>query len=290
MKAKEALKWYRDNNNNNDIIFGNKNNNNTILIDTHFHLINPEQNEITDNEQSQIDVLNDAYLESGFQFNLTSIHHYTNDDWWVVPLTLMSEEEREMKAQTRIGGCDTLNVWFTNLNTLGWSYFASDCDEGQELDGVVVLHSSGMGGSQERFNEGDTLVHEVGHWMGLFHTFCGFLCSGENGGGEECGDMVADTPAVLNPNYECNKEMDSCPFDGQGLDLVENYMDYTDDACLDSFTPGQYERMQAEWNAHRDPTRSVEFKLFFKSAADTLKKNEKEKSLFLKLISKSGLF
>ena len=53
--------------------------------------------------------------------------------------------------------------------------------------------------------------------------------------------MVSDTPAVRSANYGCPTGVDSCKRD-EGLDMVENFMDYTDDACMDTFTPGQSAR------------------------------------------------
>ena len=79
--------------------------------------------------------------------------------------------------------------------------------------------------------------------MGLFHTFQGG-CSGP-------GDYIDDTPAVAGPNYGCPVGIDSCF--GGGADLVRNFMDYTDDSCMDSFTNGQMDDMQMLWSVYRSP-------------------------------------
>jgi hypothetical protein len=84
----------------------------------------------------------------------------------------------------------------------------------------------------------------VGHWMGLFHTFQGG-CSDPN------GDYVWDTPAVAEANYGCPVGIDSCP--GGGIDLVRNFMDYTDDSCMNSFTNGQFWSSQYCWSTWRAP-------------------------------------
>lgn len=84
--------------------------------------------------------------------------------------------------------------------------------------------------------------------MGLYHTFQGG-CPGK-------GDYVADTPAVADPNFGCPDEIDSCPSDGMGNDMTWNFMDYTDDACMNTFTTGQYNRMQRQWDSYRSGTRT----------------------------------
>jgi len=132
-------------------------------------------------------------------------------------------------------------------DTLGQADKPMYCDDQyqNETEGVLMSHTVGVGGSSGSYNLGATLVHEVGHWMGLEHTF-------ENGCGGD-GDFVDDTPEVAEANYgdECDEEVDSCPNDGLGDDLLDNYMDYLDDVCLSSFTAGQKERMVIQWNEYR---------------------------------------
>jgi hypothetical protein len=85
-------------------------------------------------------------------------------------------------------------------------------------------------------------VHEIGHWLGLFHTF--------ERGCSAPGDFVEDTPYEANETYDCPIGQDTCA--QPGSDPVENFMDYTDDACMHEFTAGQADRMDAEVATYRN--------------------------------------
>jgi hypothetical protein len=77
--------------------------------------------------------------------------------------------------------------------------------------------------------------------MGLYHTF--------QGGCSRAGDNVADTASERSPAYGCPIGADSCR--GGDVDPIHNFMDYSDDACMDHFTPGQDERMDSSYSAYR---------------------------------------
>ena len=106
---------------------------------------------------------------------------------------------------------------------------------GSNADRVVVLYSTfGRNAPLAPFDLGRTGTHEVGHYLGLDHTFAN--------GGSSPGDQVADTPAEASPAYGCPVGRDTCS--SAGVDPIFNYMDYTDDSCMDEFTSGQTTRMQ----------------------------------------------
>lgn len=184
---------------------------------------------------AQIAVLNAAYSGSGFSFYRASVDRTNNSKWFTA--TPGTRAEREMKATLAISPATTLNIYTTKpgQGLLGWATFPWDYPETDTRHGVVVHYGSLPGGGFAPYNLGDTGTHEVGHYLGLYHTFQGG-CTGN-------GDFVTDTPAEASAAYGCPGGRDSCA--GGGLDPIENFMDYTDDACMDRFTAGQRERMAA---------------------------------------------
>ena len=163
----------------------------------------------------------------------------------------MSDFQNTIKPQTQWDPTRYFNIWIADLegDLLGYAQFPSNSGlsglnnngGASNTDGVVVTYSSvgsvanpSFGGP---YNLGRTLTHEVGHWLGLRHIW------GDTG---TCGndDYCADTPDATNSNGGC-PTVDSCPSDGLGADMVENYMDYSNDACLNTFTADQKTRIQA---------------------------------------------
>ena len=205
--------------------------------------------------REQIKVLNRAYESRGFRFELapsTSSNpnpDYSDNAAW------FNDAELSYKAALKEGSGDDLNI-YTNSGAgfLGYAYYPSIVGTQYEvLDGVVLAYGTLPGANQPGisdipgyiYNLGDTGTHEVGHYLGLFHTFDGH-CSASN-------DGVADTPAEKSPDFDCTAGRDTCN-DGGGvvlLDPIHNFMDYSDDVCLNEFTGGQAERMNLQWVIYR---------------------------------------
>lgn len=130
-----------------------------------------------------------------------------------------------------------LNLWVCNLGggLLGYAQFPGGP---AATDGVVILYSSfGRGYSTlAPYNKGRTATHEVGHWLNLRHIW----------GDASCGnDLVSDTPTQQTSNYSCpGYPHITCSSTTSGDEFM-NYMDYTDDGCMNMFSLGQKSRMQA---------------------------------------------
>ncbi len=225
----------------------------TVTIPVVFHVIRKNTTVAGGNVPkawitNQIAVLNDSYsggtggADTGFQFGLQSITRTTNATWF----KLTSGKEKKMKAALKVGGPETLNIYSANLGNslLGWSYFAQDAAKDGVLDGVVIHFDTLPGGPWgAEYSQGDTATHEIGHWLNLYHTF--------QGGCQGNGDFIADTPAEASAAYECPTGRDSCT--APGTDPITNFMDYTFDSCMFTFTSDQAVRMQEAWTAYRAP-------------------------------------
>jgi len=229
----------------------------SVDIQTYFHVItatplSPAQQAARLRQiAAQVQVLNDAFSGTGaaagsintpFDFVLAGTDFRVDPAWST--MTPGSKEEKAAKSALHIGDAATLNIYVANIGDglLGWATFPQKAKGGQLFqDGVVILDESMPGGTAGTYNLGDTATHEVGHWLGLFHTFQGG-CTGP-------GDYVTDTPAEALPAFDCTAR-DSCPTVA-GIDPITNFMDYTEDFCMNRFSAGQVARMSNAWEAFR---------------------------------------
>ncbi|MFM2225174.1 MAG: hypothetical protein RJA07_1376 [Bacteroidota bacterium] len=142
------------------------------------------------------------------------------------------------------------NIWVVILNDpsiLGYSSLPGTSLALGGNDGTVINHLYfGLSGiANAPFNLGRTGTHETGHFFGLQHTF-EYGCNAE-------GDSIKDTPPVLSYNIGCSKGANSCHNDSPDeIDMVENYMDYSDDGCMTMFSQGQVAVFQSVLHNYRD--------------------------------------
>ena len=163
-----------------------------------------------------------------------------------------------LKPQTIWDPTRYFNVWTVNFggssaSLLGYAQFPSSSGlqglnangGAANTDGVVISYKAcgRVGNVASPYNKGRTLTHEIGHAFGLRHIW----------GDQSCGnDYCDDTPTSQTSNYGCPSNLNTC---GGAVDMVQNYMDYTDDACMNIFTNDQKTRMMAVFQ--NSPRRST---------------------------------
>ena len=161
------------------------------VVRTFFHVVSPSatagvtRGDVADATLlAQLRVLNATYAGAGFQFRLEAVTRVVSKAFSTAEVA--SASERAMKKALRRGGADALNIYITSPPALlGWSSFPESAREDREYDGVVIGFYTLPGSTIKPYNLGMTMAHEVGHWLGLLHTFEGQACSG-------LGDRVGD--------------------------------------------------------------------------------------------------
>jgi hypothetical protein len=219
------------------------------VIKVHFHVIttNTGVGDVSDASlDQQIAVLNAAYGGSGMSFVKQGYTRTKNTTWYNA--CDKATVERQIRKTLAVDPLHTFNVYTCGLGggLLGRATFPSYFAENSYMHGVVMHKGTVPGGSFAGYNGGDTLVHEAGHYLGLYHTFQGG--SSANPFCDPLGDEVADTPTEAEPQYTCEAR-DSC--EGGGTDPVTNYMDYGNDACMTGFTTDQRIRVQDQVSLYR---------------------------------------
>jgi hypothetical protein len=252
----------------------------TLVVQVVFHVIETTSGQGALSEEhirSQIDILNEDFqgivgtpgeggANSQIEFVLarfdpagnptTGINRVVSNTFFTDPGS--GSFTNDMKVALNWDPTRYLNIYTNDAaGLLGYATFPA-AEAGGAQDGVVLLWESvgrnGPGGPP--YNQGRTASHEVGHYLGLFHTFEGGCGPASN----TSGDLIADTQAEAQPEYDCIPNLPSgC---GAGLAPIDNYMDYTNDTCMDHFTAEQANRMRCSiinyrtWNTK--PTAAFE--------------------------------
>lgn len=192
----------------------------------------------------QVQVLNKAYsnsntasgVDTNIRFGPVSISKYVNNSWYDLCSTydraIASELTTEVEVAVNIFSCsgEGLLGWATGFP---WEFNESDRSQAIFISADTMTINGPL---SPTYDKGVTLVHEMGHYLGLFHSF--------HGGCSDPGDSISDTPAQRYPTYgacEDNQGKDTCS--GPGRDDISNFMDYSDDDCMDHFSPQQVDRM-----------------------------------------------
>lgn len=192
----------------------------------------------------QVSVLNTAFMgkvgdsdmiDSKIRFRKESVKYVNNRGYYrrcdMIDQKLMKRYGRKNDK--------IINVFVCISNYyLGWAYYPwTFSNEDNRMNSVFIHTETLPEGNVELYNGGLTLVHEIGHYLGLIHTFAHWGTCVD-------GDEITDTPAEKTPNYLCDYSRDSCPND-KGKDPIKNFMDYSADYCMNEFTVQQINRM---WN------------------------------------------
>lgn len=158
--------------------------------------------------------------------------------------------EESVKALSTWPRASYMNIWVVNeiedndggSGIQGYAYFPIN----NPIDGIVILHNAfgTVGNLKSYTNMNRTLTHEVGHYLGLYHTFHDTNSCGAEANCNTGGDRVCDTP-VTTLNSSCSSPACS------GTQQVENYLDYTSQTCQNMFTEGQKLRMRTTLETQR---------------------------------------
>lgn len=216
-----------------------------VTIPVWFHVLYRSDgtgNIATADINAQVKVLNEDYraisgtlggqgFDSGIQFFLAGITRTQNDQWF-------DDEENDVYTQAlNRDPAKNVNVYVNSAK--GYLGYASFPQEGAGLvnDGIVMSYTA-IGGRNNDcgvYDQGRTLVHEMGHYLGLYHTFEGYSACNNSYSG---GDLIQDTPAEAGEHYQCVQTL-TCG----SPDPIHNYMNYTPDSCMTGFTREQANRL-----------------------------------------------
>ncbi len=210
------------------------------------HVVDGSDGHITaEQRKDQIDVMNKAFEFLGIDFTYDEGEVVEVDNAAFFQMGHRSLRERNCKSQNQtIDPTTGLNFYTARPGggLLGWATFPVDMEGDPDMDGVVMLDGTLPRGTTAPYNLGLTGVHEVGHWLGLYHTF--------QDGCLGLGDEVEDTPAHAGPNFgkpsDEGQPHNLCDSESGSLCPIHNYMNYVDDDWMNEFTQRQKDRVWAQ--------------------------------------------
>lgn len=224
-----------------------------LLVQVIFHVIAKTDGTgklSPDRISEQLDILNAGYADlhikfvaarfdpGGAELPVPGYDLVTSDPYFADPG--IESPTNPMKTALHWDPARYLNIYTNDgggNGILGYATFPQE-DAGKPLDGIVLAFPTvGKNPAAAPFDLGRTATHEVGHYLGLLHTFQ----DGCGGADYTTGDLLADTPAQAEPHYGgCDPVPSGCP--GGELAAVDNFMNYSDDRCLTTFSDEQVNR------------------------------------------------
>lgn len=237
------------------------------IVPVYWHVIYTSAgvgNVTEDNILAQMEVLNEdfgAVFDTTIEFELVAITRTQNDDWFSDSV----DDETAYKEALNRDPSQYLNIYTNDASGyLGYAYFPASL-AGTLYDGVVMSHTV-VGGRDLQgaapYDQGRTLVHEIGHYLGLYHTF--------QGDGGQCensftsGDYIVDTHPHETEDYGT-----SASYVCGGNTPIENFMNYSDDLAMDRFTEQQSNRMVCGLQNYRSNAYSIRTTTFTETGASS---------------------